>query len=193
VQIPPSVTRRVGARGARLVCDCRGTEYVARLANLLSKKPTLSCGCLNREQVAAGRARSDLVRLPEGRAGRNAVLGTYKLGARKRGFCWELTEDHFDRLIAQDCVYCGSPPASVKKKDSGGRCYNGDFVYNGIDRVDNTVGYTAWNVVTCCGTCNSAKKSMTLDEFMAWIARITEYHWFHPEIMPSRLLREVKG
>jgi hypothetical protein len=158
VQIPPSAAEKKPARAARLLCD-DGNEYVVRLQNLLGKRPTLSCGCLNREAVRLGRAQSALVvKLPEGRAGRNAVLANYKLDARRRGLCWDLTDEDFDRLTAQDCVYCGGPPASVKKKDAGGRNYNGDFVYNGIDRVDNAVGYTPWNVVTCCGTCNFAKK-----------------------------------
>lgn len=29
---------------------------------------------------------------------------------------------------------------------------------------------------------------MSYDEFLAWIARLIEYHFFHPEVMPSRLL-----
>jgi len=190
VHLPPAEGRNEGARAARLRCDC-GKEYVARLHNLLSKKPTLSCGCLNREAVRLGRALSPLVViLPEGRGARNAVLGNYRLGARKRGLAWELSGEDFDRLTGQDCFYCGSPPGSVKKGNADKkRQYNGDFVYNGIDRVDNAIGYTPENVVTCCGTCNFAKKGMSFDEFMAWIARLTERMWFHPELMPTRLLK----
>ena len=65
-------------------------------------------------------------------------------------------------------------------------------MYNGIDRKDNNLGYTPKNVVPCCSVCNFAKKNMPFDAFMAWIARLTEYHWFHPEVMPSRLLRDAK-
>ena len=57
----------------------------------------------------------------------------------------------------------------------------GDFTYNGIDRVDNALGYTTGNVVPCCKQCNHAKSDMPYADFMAWIARLTEYHWFHPE------------
>ena len=43
---------------------------------------------------------------------------------------------------------------------------------NGIDRINNSVGYTEKNSVPCCGTCNVAKGQMTLAEFKLWIARI---------------------
>ena len=66
------------------------------------------------------------------------------------------------------------------------------FIYTGIDRMDNDLGYTTENTVPCCTTCNMLKGTMPYDDFMAWIARLTEYHWFHPDVMPSRLLREVK-
>ena len=41
----------------------------------------------------------------------------------------------------------------------------------------------------CCKQCNHAKSDMPYADFMAWIARLTEYHWFHPEQMPSHLLK----
>lgn len=180
---------RYGVRCARLICD-DGNEYVVRLHNLLSKKPTLSCGCLNREAVALGRARSDLVRrLPAGQAARNRVLASYRDGARKRGLAWRLTGEDFDGLTAQDCFYCGNRPSSSAKNATKGRSFNGDFVYNGIDRVDNAAGYIPGNVVTCCGICNRAKGNRSFGEFMAWIARLTERMWFHPEMIPSRLLQ----
>ena len=51
-----------------------------------------------------------------------------------------------------------------------------------------TLWYIAGNVVPCCKICNNAKKDLPLEEFMAWIARLTEYHWFHPDVMLSHLL-----
>lgn len=195
VLLPPTPRRKGVQRAARLVCDCNGrNEYVVYLSNLLGKKPTQSCGCLNRERVSSGRAHSERVRrLPEGRAARNSVLGGYRHGARKRGLAWELTDEDFDRLTAENCFYCGSPPACRTKRVKSVRHYNGDFVYNGIDRIDNAVGYIPGNVLPCCGICNKAKRDLPFDDFLVWIARLVEHHWFHPDLMPSRLLREVKG
>lgn len=39
------------------------------------------------------------------------------------------------------------------------------FVYNGIDRVDNSVGYVLSNCVPCCSTCNRMKGTMSSEEF----------------------------
>ena len=43
------------------------------------------------------------------------------------------------------------------------------FNYNGIDRVDNKIGYTLKNCVTCCKYCNNAKKDNDVDEFKEWL------------------------
>lgn len=54
---------------------------------------------------------------------------------------------------------------------------NGDYVYNGIDRVDNTKGYTIDNVVPCCGICNMAKGKLNQQEFQNWIKRVYKYRY----------------
>ena len=54
-------------------------------------------------------------------------------------------------------------------------CGSGDFVYNGLDRVDNEKGYTIDNVVPCCKHCNYAKRNRSVEEFIDWIAQVYEY------------------
>jgi hypothetical protein len=49
---------------------------------------------------------------------------------------------------------------------------NGDFVYNGIDRIDSSIGYVEGNIVPCCKACNMAKNTMGQDEFMLWVERV---------------------
>ena len=65
---------------------------------------------------------------------------------------------------------CGVPPQQIRS--SKGR--NGDYTYNGIDRVDNEKGYVHGNVEACCGTCNFLKGNLSLAEFHAAILRIIE-------------------
>ena len=113
---------------------------------------------------------------------------SYRKSARKRGLVWELTDEDFERLTALDCFYCGQPPSAVQKPNRS-TYEGGDFVHNGLDRMDSKLGYTPENVLPCCTTCNYAKSDMPFDDFMAWIARLTERMWFHPELIPSRLLR----
>ena len=49
---------------------------------------------------------------------------------------------------------------------------NGEFIYNGIDRVDNLMGYTLNNVVACCKNCNTMKKDLNKEEFLNIITLI---------------------
>jgi hypothetical protein len=153
-------------------CDC-GNERVVRAGNL---GRTESCGCYRRKPKK---------NRPVGGAARDAVLKLYQRSARRRDHAWELADDDFYRLTALDCYYCGAPPSTVQRSGK----YNGEFTYNGLDRVDNALGYTPENVVTCCETCNRAKRDMSYDDFVRWIARLTEYQWFHPDAMPSHLLK----
>jgi hypothetical protein len=53
--------------------------------------------------------------------------------------------------------------------------YNGRFIASGIDRVDNSKGYIPGNCVACCGTCNLAKRELTVDEFLTWAHRLVEF------------------
>jgi hypothetical protein len=112
-------------------------------------------------------------RLNAGEAAFRQIINTYRGNARKRGHVWELTNEQARLLFEQACEYCGKlpteSPINCKKAPSGGI---GDFIYNGIDRKDNAVGYTTENSVTCCVLCNRAKRELSLSDFLAWIARL---------------------
>ena len=97
-----------------------------------------------------------------------ALYGEYKRGAKLRNYCFELSIDDFMKIIKQKCHYCGSEPFQVKKKE-GSRC---STIYNGIDRKDNSKGYTLENAVPCCKFCNLAKSTYPAEELIAWINRI---------------------
>lgn len=111
------------------------------------------------------------------------MINSYKKATRNRGLAWELTDEDFERLTLLACFYCGQKPSTVQKPQRS-TYEGGDFVHNGLDRMDSNIGYTLENVVPCCAICNYAKSDLPFDDFMAWIARLTEYH-----LTPSRLLR----
>lgn len=46
---------------------------------------------------------------------------------------------------------------------------------NGIDRIDSEVGYTKENTVPCCKYCNTAKNTMSYNEFIEWIKRVYKH------------------
>lgn len=80
-----------------------------------------------------------------------------------------------------NCDYCGADPNNVAnaaisdKKSSQYARKNGNFKYNGLDRVDSMKPHTLENVVPCCFPCNIAKHDMTFDEFRGWIIRVVKH------------------
>lgn len=49
------------------------------------------------------------------------------------------------------------------------------YTYNGVDRVNNSDGYTIKNCVPCCAICNYAKRDLSETEFVAWARRLVAH------------------
>lgn len=101
----------------------------------------------------------------------NQILRALHQGAKARGYEVSLTPEQIVGLMSQPCRYCGTMNSNLSSHPE----YHGTFAYNGIDRVDNSLGYTIDNVVPCCKHCNIAKRDRTTDQFLAWIARVFEH------------------
>ncbi len=144
-------------------CSCGNKKPVEGWA--LNSGYTQSCGCL----------RLEVISLPLGEAHRNVVLQNYKRKARRRDHPWELTETEFDLLTQSLCHYCGASPAPHPPYYQKKTTNVGDFLYNGIDRKDNSNGYTSNNVVPCCHTCNFAKRNLSYYEFICYLNRIKNF------------------
>lgn len=82
--------------------------------------------------------------------------GVYKRGASRRNYDFDLTEEDFNALITGDCNYCGTPPNPL----------------NGVDRLNNEIGYNIDNCVPCCFNCNRAKGTLTIEQFKELIIKI---------------------
>ena len=102
---------------------------------------------------------------------RRQLYHTYRWGAKNRGHEFEIEQWEFDRLVKDNCFYCGSPPLGEEKLGSTTQ----KFLYNGVDRFDNTKGYTSDNVKTCCKTCNYMKLNHTFEDFLGHIRKIVEH------------------
>jgi hypothetical protein len=113
-----------------------------------------------------------LHKLPEGESSFNHLFDKYKRGAKNRKLGFDLTREEFKSLTKQPCHYCGILPTMEIDCAS----YNGKYIYNGVDRKDNSVGYTIGNSVTCCGECNHAKSGIDYSKFLSWISRISAYN-----------------
>lgn len=79
-------------------------------------------------------------------------------------------------MSQRSCFYCGLKSSNEKRdKKKNGKYISDEIIkYNGIDRIDNTKGYTKDNIVACCKHCNYAKRSMTTKEFLSFVKRIYE-------------------
>jgi hypothetical protein len=60
----------------------------------------------------------------------------------------------------------------IDKKELLGNSVDGLFLRNGIDRLDNTIGYIEGNVVSCCDICNYSKHTKGYIEFLSWIDKV---------------------
>ncbi len=147
----------------KMKCDC-GNEKEVVSGNL--NKGTQSCGCLFREQAGSYK------KLEYGEAAKNTKYADYKRKAKNRNISFELTIDDFSKITQQDCHYCGIEPYRTVKTTNK----TGEYIYNGIDRINSNEGYTINNVVACCRHCNQAKSNMTMEEFNQWIIRLFNHH-----------------
>jgi hypothetical protein len=102
---------------------------------------------------------------------RDVIGGTfsgYKHRAAKKSLVFELTDSFFDELTSKECAYCGRPSTTSH--------------HNGIDRIDNTIGYTPDNCAACCGECNHAKREIPADEFILQCKNIASYNHDIPDM-----------
>lgn len=108
--------------------------------------------------------------LPKGRSALNQVVLCIKHNAKNAGREFDLDPEEVVKLIQLPCHYCGCSPSNHWKT-----AWGSEADYNGLDRVDNSKGYVEGNVVPCCYTCNGAKSSMSVEDFLAWIDRLCEW------------------
>lgn len=140
---------RPGSRNLlwRCVCDC-GVE-TQTLASSLRNGNTRSCG--SGKHWTADKGPRQLI----------LALRSAQNGAKKRGIEWALSNEQFIELACQPCFYCGRGGAP-----RGSGLY--DMVEaSGVDRFDNSQGYTVSNSVPCCRMCNAAKSTLTAEQFVA--------------------------
>lgn len=148
-------------------CDC-GTERVVR-ASLLVRGKSQSCGCLLKFVRANTPAPN---RKPNGYASLRAMFHGYKNGARDRNLCFELSWNDFQQITSQPCHFCGA----VKGNTYSARKTASPFRGSGIDRYDNTLGYTIENSVPCCTTCNFLKGTIHGDKFIELCRTVANNH-----------------
>ena len=141
-------------------CDC-GNEMTTTGYSLTSGN-TKSCGCYHKIRTR------QLFSKPISEIRVNRIFYDYRKRAKQKNMDITLTKEQFKTLMDSDCHYCGGEPSNslVQHEESLP-------VYQGIDRKDNSEGYTPDNVVPCCIVCNKMKKTMSHDDFLLHIHRIS--------------------
>ena len=157
------------SRDEGYVCECEcGNITVARTHSLKTGKHK-SCGCLSKEKVATRFYKG------YGVSALNGIYKNYKKSANKRGYSFELDKEEFEKLIKQQCQYCGKLE-SMTWKSNKKVIIDDVYKYNGVDRVNNRLGYTSSNCVSCCDICNNSKSTLTVEDWREWIVRLyTEF------------------
>lgn len=157
-QIYDFITRRGTPNKSYLrkcLCVCGTVTYVHPY-NLINGTQK-SCGCwistLRRKQA------TDISAF-------NSVISQYKLAARNRSLEWNLTNESAIEIMKMSCFYCGAAPSNKRTM------VYVEIAYNGIDRLNNKVGYDELNCVPCCKMCNYMKGTNNLSDFLEKIAVI---------------------
>ena len=79
----------------------------------------------------------------------------YGSNARKRSLSFRISFKQFMSFWQKSCHYCGGEIGTI-----------------GLDRINNSLGYSVKNIVPCCATCNRAKLKQTRDEYIAHCRRV---------------------
>lgn len=144
------------------LCECGKTKIVVR--DSLIDFNTKSCGCLGKE--SKDKINKDLFN-KRGSSLYKYLYTLHRGQAKYRDLEFTLSFEEFKDLISKNCHYCKEPPSNLCRV----KRYYGELYYNGIDRKDNSKGYTAYNSLSCCFICNRAKNDMKYEDFLEYLKR----------------------
>lgn len=156
------IIKRAPKRRGRQIywwCKCDCGNKVAVPGYVLREGITKSCGCSKR--------------LPKGERGFIRIFRQIKRQAKKKNRECCLSKKEAKELIDGHCFYCGALPSNTSRNPHNPDEY---YIYNGIDRVDSSEGYTSKNTVLCCIDCNMAKSAKTIPEFLDWFKRVIKHN-----------------
>ncbi len=151
------------------LCDCGESTIVAGWA--LRSGDITSCGCRQKEICREIGIKS--TKYSEEDVPVISLMKKYETGAYNRGLEFNLSKEECSYFFKGNCYYCGVAPSRIHKCPRKTRSIP-DYMFNGIDRMDNSQGYSVSNCVSCCFECNRAKMDRNSDEFLEWVKRVFE-------------------
>jgi hypothetical protein len=161
-------------------CKCKCGNEIESFGYRLHWKN--SCGCLVSE---ARRVMGLKKRKPEKVTETYEYL-TYKSNCRTRNYI-PLSKKEWLKIVYKPCYYCGDIDKRNRAtmnnyKQNNGVTLTEDIIkqseieINGIDRLNNNLGYVNGNIVSCCGMCNKMKNSFESNSFFDKIKKIYKIH-----------------
>jgi len=161
-------------------CDCGNKKIV--VGDNLSSGKSKSCGCLKEEFLAKKGNQFGLYKDRE-----LAMLRVQYSHLKRRHTQNKMRGDimdfeNFRKLSKSPCKYCGLKYSKIiedrQNETKKGKLNSRHILkINGIDRVNNNIGYTNKNSVSCCKVCNFAKHTQTKKDFYKWVKKIYEYNF----------------
>lgn len=169
LRVTDVVGRHVDEHTVYVLCRCScGNEKMVSLSRLKRGSPK-SCGCQHAPKTGASRKLLSISDEHYKRIVQNVQWQATRNNARTRGLSFDLTVEFIWEMSQRRCKYCKRLPfrkaAVPVQTELILNEYNTIIYTNGLDRVDNTVGYQVDNVVACCRPCNIAKNNMTAEEW----------------------------
>lgn len=177
-------------------CDC-GKTTIPILTHRLVANKVLSCGCAR--DLAAKENVKKCIKLckdPRMASARRRWKGYYD------GDEFTITFEDWLELTQKNCHYCNGEPRNIinafSKKDGAAAesIKNGDYIHNGIDRIDSLGKHSIDNVVTCCIICNRAKLNRPVQDFLNHLKNLrSSFDFSEPPILDlptGYLLTSVK-
>ena len=164
----------ISYKNGKWICHCICGNVTEVPTYHLNNNNTKSCGCIKVE-VSSKKA----YKLIEGRR----MYTPYISSARRvwknmyrRNKNDDIDFDTFFKYSQQNCFYCGIAPSNkynhfnaVSSRGSQKAKNEGEFIYNGIDRINSDGYHTADNIATCCYLCNRSKNDRSINEFLSWV------------------------
>lgn len=172
------VIKRVGSNknGQALwecICDCGNIAY--QTSSSLNNQIVKSCGCAE-FKFPKGNKIGSFRHLNKADAVVAWLYHRYERKAILTSKEFDLSLNEFRSLIIQPCYYCGTTDNILKACINHVDARKVLARVNGIDRVDNRFGYSVDNCVPCCTNCNTAKMTLTVDEYINLCKRVAERH-----------------
>ena len=152
------------------VCSCGVNKVIWGTAMRRSRRPTKSCGCLQKAFQKSRTGVPNKKRLSFEEYAIRGIFSHAKKHARSRNLTFELSKEDVANLALKNCYYCDLEPSNRMKHPRPN--LRDDVLYSGIDRLNNSLGYVAGNVVSCCKRCNLAKHTMKQEDFFNWIKKV---------------------